>query len=257
MNEEIKEPTLSLAPAKKNLTWLFYAIPLIVFVIATMTLIALMASEEHKRYQVLESNVQALRKSIDDLDKDIKEQFESVNVELDKLKENDKAHTDQINGLNEMIELLKKDLQNKEKELKQKIDEVEQAKAEKKAREAEMLVASYPDPGYSEVSYTAPSGSGLNTTSGINNFNGHTESYYNLNMDRVITQARNFGIEGEYWVNPENGVKMYGDYVICACNRDIYPLGSLVETSFGTGISLDTGAFVAWNPTNVDIATAW
>lgn len=252
MNEEIKEPTLSLAPAKKNLTWLFYAIPLIVFVIATMTLIALMASEEHKRYQVLESNVQALRQSIDDLDKDIKEQFEGVNAELDKLKENDKAHTDQINGLNEMIELLKKDLQNKEKELKQKIDEVEQAKAEKKAVEQAVITASYePTPAYN------PPVSGLTPTSGINNFNGHTESYYNLPMEKVIEQARNFGIEGEYWVNPENGVKMYGDYVMCACNYDIYPIGSLVETSFGTGISLDTGAFIAWNPTNVDIATSW
>ena len=58
-------------------------------------------------------------------------------------------------------------------------------------------------------------------------------------------------------MNPENGVKMYGDYVICACNYDIYPIGSLVETSFGTGISLDTGAFIAWNPTNVDIAVSW
>lgn len=252
MNEEIKEQTPS---AKKNLAWLFYAIPLIVFVIATMTLIALMASEEHKRYQVLESNVQALRQSIDDLDKDIKEQFEGVNVELDKLKENDKAHTDQINGLNEMIELLKKDLQNKEKELKQKIDEVEQAKAEKKAAEeaaaqAAVITASYtPD-------YTAPTSGGLTPTSGVYWNGSQKETYYNLPMEGVITQARNFGIDGEYWIR-DDGVKMYGDYVILACNRDIHPMGTLVETSLGMGISLDTGAFAASNPYQVDVAVGW
>ena len=252
MNEEIKEPTLSLVPTRKNLTWLFYAIPLIVFVIATMTLIALMASEEHKRYLVLESNVQALRQSIDDLDKDIKEQFEGVNAELDKLKENEKAHTDQINGLNEMIELLKKDLQNKEKELRQKIDEVEQAKAEKKAAEQAVITASYePTP-----AYNPPTGGCLTPSGGVHNGPSGLETYYNLPMDGVIEQARNFGIKGEYWVR-DDGVKMYGDYVILACNRDVHPMGSLVETSLGTGISLDTGAFAASNPYQVDVAVGW
>jgi hypothetical protein len=29
-------------------------------------------------------------------------------------------------------------------------------------------------------------------------------------MEKVIEHARNFGIEGEYWVR-DDGVKMYGD----------------------------------------------
>ena len=50
---------------------------------------------------------------------------------------------------------------------------------------------------------------------------------------------------------------MYGDYVICAANRDVHPMGSLVETSLGTGISLDTGGFAVADPYAVDIATSW
>lgn len=179
-------------------------------------------------------------------------ELESIKADIKAVKENGETYTEQIEGVSKSLDSLKLDIVNKVKELNEKIRSVEEAKAEKKTAEQAVITASYePTSAYN------PPVSGLTPTSGINNFNGHTESYYNLPMEKVIEQARNFGIEGEYWVNPENGVKMYGDYVMCACNYDIYPIGSLVETSFGTGISLDTGAFIAWNPTNVDIATSW
>ena len=75
-------------------------------------------------------------------------------------------------------------------------------------------------------------------------------------MDGVISIAQSQGIEGEYWVR-EDGCKMYGDYIIVAANLDIHPRGSLVETSLGTGIVLDTGSFAESNPHHIDIATDW
>jgi uncharacterized coiled-coil protein SlyX len=96
----------------------------------------------------------------------------------------------------------------------------------------------------------------LTATGGVYWYGDQKETWYNLPMEKVIEQAQNNGIYGEYWVR-DDGVKMYGDYIMCACNRDVHPMGSLVETSLGTGISLDTGAFADINPTQVDIAVGW
>lgn len=88
----------------------------------------------------------------------------------------------------------------------------------------------------------------LTPSGGVNSFNGNTETYYNLDMSGVITNAQNMGIQGEYWVR-DDGVKMYGDYVIVASQHD---KGSIIETSLGTGIVLD------YCPAGtVDIATSW
>ena len=109
----------------------------------------------------------------------------------------------------------------------------------------------------SEIDTPQPQSAGVLTPAGgVNWFGDQKETYYNLPMEKVIEQAQNNGIYGEYWVR-EDGVKMYGDYIMLACNRDVHPMGSLVETSLGTGISLDTGAFADINPTQVDIAVGW
>jgi len=50
---------------------------------------------------------------------------------------------------------------------------------------------------------------------------------------------------------------MFGDYVIVAANRSLYPYGSTMNTSLGTGISLDSGTFIYSNPNQLDIATTW
>lgn len=97
---------------------------------------------------------------------------------------------------------------------------------------------------------------GLTPSKGVNYYGEQKETYYNLSMDGVVGNAQNSGIEGEYWVR-EDGVKMYGDYVIVAANQDVHPYGSTVETSLGTGIVLDTGGFAEGNPTQVDIAADW
>lgn len=110
---------------------------------------------------------------------------------------------------------------------------------------------------YVNTTYTQPTGDGVLTASkGVNYYGNQKETYYNLPMDGVISIAKSQGIEGEYWVR-DDGCKMYGNYIIVAANLDVYPRGSLVETSLGTGIVLDTGGFATSNPNQVDIATDW
>ena len=85
------------------------------------------------------------------------------------------------------------------------------------------------------------------------------ETYYNLPMQGVVNIMRRMGFDAEnypYWVRSD-GVKMFGSYVMCACNLSLRPKGTLVETSLGTGICVDTGGFAKHNPTQIDIATSW
>lgn len=82
------------------------------------------------------------------------------------------------------------------------------------------------------------------------------ETYYNLDMVQVVIRAHQLGFEGDYWIR-NDGVKMLGDYIICACAFSVRPIGTLVETSLGTGICLDTGSFAYSDPYLIDIATAW
>lgn len=82
------------------------------------------------------------------------------------------------------------------------------------------------------------------------------ETYYNLNMSGVISIMRELGYDYEYWVR-DDGVKMFGPYVMCAANLEVHPRGSLVETSLGTAIVCDTGSFARENPYQLDIAVSW
>ena len=101
-----------------------------------------------------------------------------------------------------------------------------------------------------------PDGSALSASGGVNYYFDQKETYYNLNMDGVVALARSLGIEGEYWVRSD-GCKMLGDYIMIAANLDVHPRGSLVATSLGLGIVVDTGGFASANPTQVDIAVNW
>lgn len=97
----------------------------------------------------------------------------------------------------------------------------------------------------------------------LNSHNGYTygpsgkETYYNLNMSRCIYYMNSLGYYGDYWVR-EDGIKMFGNYVMVASDLSKYPKGTLVETSLGTGIVVDTGEF-CHNGSGValDIAVAW
>ena len=70
---------------------------------------------------------------------------------------------------------------------------------------------------------------------------------------------RNLGYSEEeypYWIR-EDGVKMFGDYIMVAANLDIRPKGTILECSLGTAIVCDTGDFAKTNKTQLDIAVDW
>ena len=96
----------------------------------------------------------------------------------------------------------------------------------------------------------------LNRYNGVNVGPSGKETYYNLNMNKIVAAMKRLGVNSEYWVR-DDGVKMYGDYIMCAADLSVYPRGSIVETSLGTGIVCDTGAFVENGGIALDIATAW
>jgi len=92
-------------------------------------------------------------------------------------------------------------------------------------------------------------------------FNGPSgkETYYNLPMDGVIDMMRTKGYSEEeypYWVR-EDGCKMFGPYIMVAAELSSRPKGTILETSLGTAIVVDTGDFAKSNKTQIDIATNW
>ena len=93
----------------------------------------------------------------------------------------------------------------------------------------------------------------LNPTDGVNYYNGVLETYYNMDMSAWLEFIYSLGYTGEYWVRSD-GVKMFGDYIIVAADYGWLPRGTVIETSLGTGMVLDTGEG-GWYWT--DIATSW
>ena len=82
------------------------------------------------------------------------------------------------------------------------------------------------------------------------------ETYYDLNMSGCINIMSSRGFHEPYWVRSD-GVKMYGYYVMCAAGLSIRPKGSIVESSNGLAIVVDTGGFASRNPRQLDIAVTW
>lgn len=94
------------------------------------------------------------------------------------------------------------------------------------------------------LEYSYPSGDVLNPEDGINYYYGTLETYYDLDMSWNVDVMRGMGFDAEnypYWVRGD-GVKMLGDYVMCAADFDYEPRGTITETSLGTAIVVDTGA---------------
>ena len=99
----------------------------------------------------------------------------------------------------------------------------------------------------------------LNAYHGTCNGPSGKETYYNLPMDGVIRIMRNKGYSEEdypYWIR-EDGVKMFGDYVMVAADLNTRPKGTILECSLGTAMVVDTGDFAKTNHTQLDIATSW
>ena len=116
------------------------------------------------------------------------------------------------------------------------------------------VVAEVEMPQIEENTYKGPV---LNRTDGVNYGPNGKETYYNLNMQGVVARMHRLGYTGNYWIR-QDGVKMFGDYVMVAANLKKFPRGSIVDTSLGKGIVVDTGGFV-YNGSGVvfDIAVNW
>lgn len=100
----------------------------------------------------------------------------------------------------------------------------------------------------------------LTKTSGTFDGVSGKETYYNLPMGRIITKMRGLGYDAEtypYYIR-EDGAKMLGEYVMCAADYDIRPVGTILETSLGYALVCDTGAFAFGKvTTQIDLATDW
>lgn len=82
------------------------------------------------------------------------------------------------------------------------------------------------------------------------------ETYYNLNMSKCVYYMNCLGYYGNIWTRSD-GAKMFDKYVMVAADLSIRPKGTLVETTLGTGIVVDTGEFAEYDSTRLDIATTW
>jgi len=98
----------------------------------------------------------------------------------------------------------------------------------------------------------------LTKRGGVNYYNGTKETWYNLDMSKIYAKAdANFGKHHKKWTR-DDGVKMYGPYVVLAVPFDVYPYGTTdIPTSLGLGIALDTGKFAKTNKDQIDIAVDW
>ena len=102
-------------------------------------------------------------------------------------------------------------------------------------------------------------GSVLTKAKGTNMGPAGRETYYNLPMGGCIKNMRDRGYDEEHypvWTR-DDGAKMFGKYVMIAANWKIRPLGTILETSMGWAIVVDTGEFVSEYPYGVDIAVDW
>lgn len=85
------------------------------------------------------------------------------------------------------------------------------------------------------------------------------ETYYNLPMNNCVANMRKRGYDAKkypVWTR-KDGAKMFGHYVMVAANWKIRPLGTVIETSIGWGIVVDTGEFIKTSPRGVDLAVNW
>lgn len=95
------------------------------------------------------------------------------------------------------------------------------------------------------------------------------ETYYNLNMLGIVNSLKSHGpvwqdidpalrqnVAGDYYVRSD-GCKMLGPYIMVAAHLGVHPRGSLVETTLGTGVVVDTGAFARSNAHQIDVAVNW
>lgn len=163
--------------------------------------------------------------------------------------------------LKEKEEIRKELRKEAEKKLEEKRIKEEKLKkeAEEKAKQEQAAKEKTEVENEKESSEFEWDGEVLNSRNGIVQGPSGKESYYNLDMNGVIKEMRRLGYsEKKYpYSVREDGVKMLGNYVMCAANLKIRPKGTIIQTTLGKAIVCDTGSFAKKNPTQLDIAVAW
>lgn len=102
-------------------------------------------------------------------------------------------------------------------------------------------------------------GEKLSRTNGVVQGCSGRETWYNMDMSFCVRRMRSLGYNEKdypYWVR-DDGCKMLGQYIMVACNFRIRPLGTILETTRGWAIVVDTGGFVRQYPRGIDVATNW
>lgn len=134
-----------------------------------------------------------------------------------------------------------------EEEAQRKKEEKEKKEQEEKKKKKQQKV---------EPSFVYASSNTLNRSNGVFQGPSGKESYYNLNMSRVVQYMQQLGYNYKYWIR-KDGVKMYGNYVMVAANLNIRPKGTILQSSLGPAIVVDTGSFARTNPYALDVAVSW
>ncbi len=194
---------------------------------------------------------------------------ESSKAEESKKEESSKAEESKKEESSEAEESKKEESSKAEESKKEESSKAEEPKTEESSaaeQPAEPEPESEPEP---EPEPADPvDDSPLNAYMGVNYYNGHKETYYNMYMGGLI-EAMNRGgwayndcinkdiidnilDTSGYWIRSD-GCKMFGSYIILAASEYEYRRGSIVSTSLGTGIVLDRGV----GPGVIDIAVNW
>lgn len=160
-------------------------------------------------------------------------------------------------GIYYIAETEKQKAIERQEECKKFKEDLRRKQEEEAARKAEEEQKEQKEQAAVEAVAEPQTGTGvLNRTLGTVMGPSGKETFYNLDMSGVIAIMQSMGYYADYWVR-EDGVKMYGDYIMVAANLSIRPKGTIVQTSLGMGIVVDTGGFAATNPYQLDIATTW
>lgn len=108
---------------------------------------------------------------------------------------------------------------------------------------------------YADTAHLMEPGKTIDPVGGVFQGPWLKETYYNLDMSYCIEIMRWLGIDKTVWVRSD-GVKMYGEYIMCAADTKFYPKGSIVETSLGRAMVVDHCEAAEWCP-EFDIAVTW
>ena len=192
------------------------------------------------RISVLEDNQGVISNSLFTLSNDHSQDIESLQSEIEELKEANRKQDEIIASQQDVIDTYDQTFEDLHKEVDAYTEVLE-----KEAPKFQL-------PTTWKGAKTTKQNGGVMGPSG-------RETYYNLNMKNCVANMRKRGYdEKNYPVwEREDGAKMFGHYVMIAANWKIRPLGTIVETSIGWGIVVDTGEFVKDYPRGIDLAVNW